>query len=81
MELRDKFFNKNFCFYCIVKSGNGPPKPGKDETEYTFDTIRFPDFHDPEKERWPFLSDPILEKIRKHGKHYQVDFRSKINTT
>ena len=47
------------------KIARGPPKPGKDETEYTFDTIRFPDFHDPEKERWPFLSDPILEKIRK----------------
>ena len=51
------------------KIARGPPKPGKDETEYTFDTIRYPEFHDPEKARWPYLSDPILEKIRKHGKY------------
>ena len=46
----------------------GPPKPGKDETSKTYDTFRFGDFHDPETERWPYLSDPILKKIRKHGK-------------
>ena len=48
----------------------GPPKPGKDETSKTYDTFRFGDFHDPETERWPYLSDPILKKIRKHGKFY-----------
>ena len=46
----------------------GPPQPGKDESLKTFDTFKFPAYHEPE-ERWPFLSDPILEKIRKHGKY------------
>ena len=46
----------------------GPPQPGKDETVKTFDTFKFPAYHEPE-ERWPFLSDPILEKIRKHGNY------------
>ena len=61
----------------------GPPQPGKDETVKTFDTFKFPAYHEPE-ERWPFLSDPILEKIRKHGMYiyfWKIKYHLLFNTT
>ena len=46
----------------------GLPVPGQDLGTRISDTLRFPEYHEP-IERWPFLADPILEKIRKHGRH------------
>ena len=46
----------------------GLPKPGQDLSARASDTLRFPEYHQPE-ERWPFLTDPLLQKIRKHGRH------------
>merc|ERR1712129_24268 len=36
-------------------------------TKIVKQTIRFPDYHEP-LDRWPFVADPLLEKIRKHGR-------------
>ena len=49
----------------------GQPKvPGLDKTVKISDSLRFPDYHEPlGSDRWPFLADPLLEKIRKHGRH------------
>ena len=49
----------------------GQPKvPGLDKSVKVGDTLRFPDYHEPlGLDRWPFLADPLLEKIRKHGRH------------
>ena len=46
----------------------GLPIPGQDLGTRASDTLRFPEYHEPE-ERWPFLADPLLKKIRKHGRH------------
>ncbi len=46
-----------------------PKRPGGlDKSGKTLDTIRFPDYHEP-LDRWPFLADPLLDKIRKHGRN------------
>ena len=46
----------------------GLPVPGQERGTRVSDTLRFPEYHEPE-ERWPFLADPLLKKIRKHGRH------------
>lgn len=44
-----------------------PKTPGVDKSVKISETLRFPDYHEP-SDRWPFMADPLLAKIRKHGK-------------
>lgn len=45
-----------------------PKRPGIDKSVKISETLRFPDYHEP-SERWPFIADPLLSKIRKYGRH------------
>ena len=45
-----------------------PKAPGIKATRLPSDSLRFPDYHEP-LDRWPFIADPLLEKIRRHGKN------------
>jgi hypothetical protein len=44
-----------------------PAKPGQDRSVKFTDTFKFSDYHEP-LQRWPYVSDPLLEKLRKHGR-------------
>ena len=45
----------------------GPLQPGQQPSLRFSDTFRFSDYHEP-LDRWPYISDPLLEIIRKHGR-------------
>ena len=42
-------------------------QPGQQPSLRFSDTFRFSDYHEP-LDRWPHISDPLLERIRKHGR-------------
>ena len=48
-----------------------PKAPGIKTSRDVSEGLRFPDYHEP-LDRWPFIADPLLEKIRKHGRTPQL---------